>query len=108
MLRSYAKYLRQAGFPYSQSHIESVLNEYPGTTRSLVALFEAIFDPESAEKGLDAQAAAVAVASDIDALVSMDTDRVLRAFASLIQATLRTNYILSPNPIRPAPTACCR
>ena len=60
-----------------------------------MALFEAIFDPESAEKGLDAQAAAVAVASDIDALVSMDTDRVLRAFASLIQATLRTNYFVT-------------
>ena len=95
VLRSYAKYLRQAAFPYSQSHIESVLNEYPATTRSLVELFEAIFDPESADKGLDAQAAAAAVASDIDALVSMDTDRVLRAFASLIQATLRTNYFVT-------------
>ena len=29
LLRSYAKYLRQAGFPYSQSHIESVVNENP-------------------------------------------------------------------------------
>src|SRR5699024_4588972 len=26
VLRAYAKYLRQAGFPYSQTHIESVLN----------------------------------------------------------------------------------
>ena len=26
ILRSYAKYLRQAGFPYSQAHIESVIN----------------------------------------------------------------------------------
>ena len=58
VLRAYAKYLRQAGFPYSQSHIESVLNEHPSTARSLVALFEAMFDPESAAKGLDAQAAA--------------------------------------------------
>ena len=36
LLRAYAKYLRQAGFPYSQSHIESVLNEHPSTARSLV------------------------------------------------------------------------
>ncbi len=95
VLRSYAKYLRQAGFPYSQSHIESVLNEYPSTAHSLVALFEAMFDPDSAAKGLDAQAAAGAVAADIDALVSLDTDRVLRAFASMIQATLRTNYFVT-------------
>ena len=46
LLRSYAKYLRQAGFPYSQSHIESVVNENPDTARSLVALFEALFDPD--------------------------------------------------------------
>src|SRR6202161_3188222 len=96
LLRSYAKYLRQAGFPYSQSHIESVINENPDTAKSLVALFEAVFDPapSTSPKRRDAQAAAAAVASDIDALVSMDTDRVLRAFASLIQATLRTNYFV--------------
>ncbi|MDT5205171.1 MAG: glutamate dehydrogenase [Mycobacterium sp.] len=96
LLRSYAKYLRQAGFSYSQSHIESVVNENPSTTRALVALFEALFDPDpSSSKSRDAQAAAAAVASDIDALVSMDTDRVLRAFAELIQATLRTNYFVT-------------
>ena len=27
VLRTYAKYLRQAGFPYSQSHIETVVND---------------------------------------------------------------------------------
>lgn len=94
VLRAYAKYLRQAAFPYSQAHIESVLNENAGTARSLVALFEAMFDPESTDKGLDAHAAAAAVSADIDALVSLDTDRVLRAFASMIQVTLRTNYFV--------------
>ena len=97
VLRSYAKYLRQAGFPYSQAHIEAVLNENAGTTRSLVELFEALFDPHPSDspKRRDAQTAAAAVAADIDALVSLDTDRVLRAFASMIQATLRTNYFVT-------------
>ena len=45
VLRGYAKYLRQAGFPYSQSHIETVINDNAGTARSLVELFEALFDP---------------------------------------------------------------
>ena len=94
VLRSYAKYLRQAGFPYSQSHIEGVINDNAGTARSLVELFEAMFDPTDASERRDAQAAAAAVAADIDALVSLDTDRVLRAFASMIQATLRTNYFI--------------
>ena len=97
LLRAYAKYLRQVNFPYSQSYIESVLNEHPSTARSLVTLFEALFDPNpsGSPASRDAQAAAAAVAADIDALVSLDTDRILRAFASLVQATLRTNYFVT-------------
>ena len=95
VLRSYAKYLRQAGFPYSQSHIETVINDNAGTARSLIELFEALFAPSDSPNRRDAQAAAAAVATDIDALVSLDTDRVLRAFASMIQATLRTNYFVA-------------
>src|ERR1700752_3973412 len=97
VLRTYAKYLRQAGFPYSQSHIEGVLNGNAGTARSLVELFQALFDPNPSDETRrhDAHAAAAAVAAEIDALVSLETDRVLRAFASMIQATLRTNYFVS-------------
>ncbi|CAN5529870.1 NAD-glutamate dehydrogenase [soil metagenome] len=103
VVRAYAKYLRQAGFPYSQSHIETVINGNPLTARALVELFEAVFDPDlpEADRSQRAQLAAAAVAADIDALVSLDTDRVLRAFASLIQATLRTNYFVTdPNSAR--------
>ena len=49
ILRSYAKYLRQAGFPYSQSHIETVVNDNADTARALVELFEALFDPEDGQ-----------------------------------------------------------
>ena len=94
ILRTYAKYLRQAGFPYSQAHIEGVLNGNPGTARSLVELFEAMFDPAADPDRKAAQTAAASVAADIDALTSLDTDRVLRGFASMIQATLRTNYFV--------------
>ncbi len=94
ILRTYAKYLRQAGFPYSQAHIENVLNGNPATSRSLVELFEAMFDPAADPDGKAAQAAVASVSADIDALTSLDTDRVLRGFASMIQATLRTNYFV--------------
>ncbi|WP_199255497.1 NAD-glutamate dehydrogenase [Mycolicibacterium mengxianglii] len=97
IVRAYAKYLRQAGFPYSQSHIETVVNRNAHTARAMVELFEAVFDPDlpEADRSQRAQIAAAAVAADIDALVSLDTDRVLRAFASMIQATLRTNYFVT-------------
>ncbi|WP_396836252.1 NAD-glutamate dehydrogenase [Mycobacterium sp. ITM-2016-00318] len=95
ILRTYAKYLRQAGFPYSQAHIENVLNGNPTTSRSLVELFDAMFNPASDPERKAAQTAAARVAADIDALTSLDTDRVLRGFASMIQATLRTNYFVT-------------
>jgi glutamate dehydrogenase len=104
ILRAYAKYLRQVGFPYSQSHIEAILNGNASTARSLVELFEAVFDPAlpgEVDRTRRAQAAATAVAADIDALVGLDTDRVLRAFASLTQATLRTNcFVTKPDSAR--------
>ncbi|MEZ0338749.1 NAD-glutamate dehydrogenase [Mycobacterium sp. pV006] len=99
VLRAYSKYLKQAGFSYSQSHIATVINDNAGTARSLIELFEALFEPTEQDGGednrSDAAAAAAAVSADIDALVSLDADRVLRAFASMIQATLRTNYFVN-------------
>ena len=67
--------------------------------RGAVRSGDAQSDSEQTKR--DAPAAAAAVAADIDALVSLDTDRVLRAFASMIQATLRTNYfVTSPDSAR--------
>ena len=89
-----------------------MINDNAGTARSLVELFEALFDPSRRagrlDRRRDAQAAAAAVAADIDALVSLDTDRVLRAFASMIQATLRTNYFVSRRGFGPRSRTCCR
>jgi glutamate dehydrogenase len=46
MLRAYAKFLLQAGVPFSQSYMEETLTRYPLLTRLLVALFESRFDPD--------------------------------------------------------------
>ena len=98
LLRSYAKYLRQAGFPV-QSVPHRIGDQRKPRYRKVIgqACSRRCSIPVSSgsSKSRDAQAAAAAVAADIDALVSMDTDRVLRAFASLIQATLRTNYFVT-------------
>ncbi|WP_280448885.1 NAD-glutamate dehydrogenase domain-containing protein, partial [Nocardia brasiliensis] len=39
ILRAYAKYLQQAGFPYSQANISRVLLTYPDVARLFVDLF---------------------------------------------------------------------
>lgn len=94
VLRTYAKYLQQAGFPYSQVNIARVLHTYPDTARLFARLFAARFDPDqySAEEAnqLEEQ-----VRERIDQVVSLDADRILRAMLGLILATLRTNYYVT-------------
>lgn len=91
ILRAYAKYLRQAAFPYSQFNIEGVLLAHPRTSRLLVGLFEAQFDPEHSSVELSAVLDGE-LRSLIDEVISLDADRILRAIFELIRATLRTNY----------------
>ena len=61
-----------------------------------------------AEHAADAQAAAAAVAADIDALVSLDTDRVLRAFASHDPGHAAHQLLRHRGRIRHASRTCCR
>ena len=91
MLRAYARYLQQAGFPYSQGNIARVLLGHPQTSRQFFALFEARFDPDKASEDRAAEIGAE-LKEQIDAVVSLDADRILRAILGLIMATLRTNY----------------
>jgi glutamate dehydrogenase len=91
ILRTYAKYLRQAGSAYSQAYMERALVDNPVATAALVALFRARFDPAGSG---EADAADAAVATVLDKVAGADDDRILRRFLNLIRATLRTNWFL--------------
>ncbi|HEX2143970.1 MAG TPA: NAD-glutamate dehydrogenase [Glycomyces sp.] len=93
VLRSLAKYLRQCGFVFSQDFIASTLGAYPEIAANLVRLFEARFDPRV---GADRDAAVARIdetlADGLADVPSLDADRILRAFLTLIRSTLRTSY----------------
>jgi glutamate dehydrogenase len=61
VLRAYAKYLKQAGFTFSQSYIEQTLAAHAAITAKLAAFFHARFDPaiesdrEELQKTLEAR-----------------------------------------------------
>ncbi|MFE2961037.1 NAD-glutamate dehydrogenase [Nocardia tengchongensis] len=97
VLRAYAKYLQQAGFSYSFATVSRIMLAQPEIARAFVELFEARFDPDSAAPVAQdrAQAARARLRAGIEAMVSLDADRVLRAFQGLIEATLRTNYYVT-------------
>ena len=101
ILRAYAKYLRQAGFPYSQAHIETVINGNAGTARSLVELFEVVFDPNvDPARPMPTRPAARRRRPPRWPRTSMHwsawTPTVCCARSPrMIQATLRTNYFVT-------------
>ena len=93
VLRAYAKYMRQAGFTFSQAYIEQTLAAYPVIARHLLDLFLSRHDP-AAETGRDEQSAHLQgeIAAALDDVASLDEDRILRQFLAVILATVRTNY----------------
>jgi len=96
VLRAYAKYLRQAGTLFSQEYLEATLRAYPEIASLLVALFATRFDPRlqlsDEDRSTQAKALVTAIDTKLDAVTSLDQDRILRSFQRLIQATLRTSF----------------
>ncbi|MUL82163.1 NAD-glutamate dehydrogenase [Mycobacterium sp. CBMA247] len=96
VLRSYSRYLRQLPLPYGQARIQRVLLDNPEAARALLALFEARFDhteqpADSPHRIARITEAEQRVAAEIDQVLHIDADRILRAYHNLINATLRTN-----------------
>ncbi len=92
LIRTYAKYLKQAGFTYSQSYIEQTLANHADITRGLVSLFRARFDPATATGEATSKAVVDNIEALLDNVANADEDRILRRFLSVIQASLRTNH----------------
>lgn len=106
VMRAYAKYLRQAAFTFSQDYLADTLSRYSGVTRDLFALFETLFDPrdqpaaadtgagDGTDVGAGDRATAIRerITTSLDAVDSLDDDRILRRFFNLIDCTLRTNF----------------
>ncbi|MFF0219344.1 NAD-glutamate dehydrogenase [Streptomyces vinaceus] len=93
VLRAYAKYLRQAGATFSQDYMEDTLRNNVHTTRLLVSLFEARMSPGRQSAGTELiDAMLEELDGALDQVASLDEDRILRSFLTLIKATLRTNF----------------
>jgi glutamate dehydrogenase len=95
MLRLYARHARQLGLGFSLSYMETTLVEQA----SIAALFARIvatkFDPDLALSFEERVAAGSALEDSLsallDAIPSLDQDRILRCMASHIAASIRTN-----------------
>ncbi|GHI38536.1 hypothetical protein Sviol_29440 [Streptomyces violascens] len=96
VLRAYAKYLRQAGSTFSQDYMEDTLRDNVHTTRLLVSLFEARLSPDRQRAGTELiDGLLEELDGALDQVASLDEDRILRSFLTVIKATLRTNFFQS-------------
>jgi glutamate dehydrogenase len=97
VLRLYAKVMRQAGSAYSQAYMEDTLVAHPVLAAKLVRLFEHRFDPARAhDNAPDGEALVKEIEADLDAVTSLDEDRIIRGFLALVARSLRTNYFQRP------------
>lgn len=94
ILRAYGKYLRQLGMGYTPEYIADTMVTNSEISAQLVALFKVQFDP--AYEGVDRETMAQNIVTDLrsllEAVTSLDADRILRAYGNVIRATLRTNF----------------
>lgn len=93
ILRTYAHFLLQIGFRFSQAYMERTLAQHPLIVMDLVALFKARHDPDIYEE-TSSKAAALEkqIIDKLELVDDLDEDRILRRFLELIKASLRTNF----------------
>ncbi|HEX6828171.1 MAG TPA: NAD-glutamate dehydrogenase, partial [Burkholderiales bacterium] len=93
VLRAYGKYLRQAAFTFSQAYMEQALAVNPSIARALVELFLARFDPaRGAGRSESLARLGAQIEAALEAVESLDEDRILRRYLALIRGTLRSNF----------------
>lgn len=95
LLRAYARYMKQIRFGFSEAFIADTMCKYPELTSFIIEYFTTRFglSNDSLEQrdkmleSLDEQ-----LPERLDAVESINEDRIYRRYHELIQATLRTNF----------------
>ncbi|MET3926108.1 NAD-glutamate dehydrogenase [Devosia sp. 2618] len=91
LLRALSRYLRQIGTSYSQRYVAAVLVKQAEAASALVALFDALHNPNETEPVSRAEAARERIMVALDGMASLDEDKIVRRFLNLIEASVRTN-----------------
>lgn len=94
-IRALSRYLHQIRAPFTQDYMWETLRKNAAITATLVALFQTRLDPRlvltDAERSARETALLAEFEEQLKSVASLDEDRILRRFANLVQATVRTN-----------------
>ena len=92
LLRSFYRYLRQAGTNFTIYTVVDALDRAPAVTHALLDLFTARHDPAfPGDRAKGAAAAEAAIRDGLAGVAAINDDRILRLYQALIRAILRTN-----------------
>jgi glutamate dehydrogenase len=92
ILRAYRVYWRRLALSFTVGYLNDVINAHPDIAADLIRLFRARFDPDLVD--VDSETIRLPLVSRLDAIPSLDHDRILRSLFQLVEATLRTNAFL--------------
>ena len=96
LIRTMSRFLRQVRVPFSQDYMWTTLRSHSGLAAQIVELFHARFDPRLAippdERTRREAEIAGAIDNALQAVESLDEDRILRRFVNAVTAAIRTNF----------------
>jgi glutamate dehydrogenase len=99
VLRTYAKYMKQIRFGFSQEFISDTLHKHHSLAADLVRYFQQRFDPAgNADTDLREQ-----ILRRLDDVELLNEDRILRRFLEIMDATKRSNYYTRDHTGEPKP-----
>src|SRR5262249_12964116 len=91
LLRAIAQYLRHAGTTYRAPYWRGRLARCPERARLRVELFRLRYEPpRREERDGQVRQLVAAIEARLDAIASLDEDRIMRGFLIVIQGMLRT------------------
>jgi glutamate dehydrogenase len=96
LIRAVSRFLRQIRVPYSQGYMWATLRKHCAIAAQIVTLFHTRFDPHLPASDVERAAHEAEIASAIEAALqaveSLDEDRILRHFVNAVQTAIRTNF----------------
>jgi glutamate dehydrogenase len=96
LIRALARYRQQSGLDPSPATQQRALSEHPEIAALILDLFAVRLDPatgaDAAARAAGAKLAQARIEEALQAVESLDDDRVLRRLAALVAAIQRTNY----------------
>ncbi len=96
LIRTISRFLRQIRVAYSQDYLWATLCKHAAIAARIVDLFHTRFDPHLGmpphERAAREAAIAAAIEAALQAVESLDEDRIIRHFVNAVQSAIRTNF----------------